>query len=890
MKRIICLLVLAGLTLESAAQIRRPNIVFVLADDLGWAELGCYGNGFNETPNLDRLAKEGMRFTQAYAAAPVCSPYRAALLTGQHPARVGITDYLRPNSSNGLPVSQVALPEILAKHEYTTGMVGKWHLTGYKHHEAEFELRPTDHGFGWNTGSEVKGVGNGANFFPYVFRTQPISWIDLPKSKLGKGEYLTDRLNHEAVEFIERNKDQSFFLYLSHYAPHTILNGRPDLVEKYRRKHKPGASTRARERCYLCQDSGLKGDACHHWAGSHNPHLAAMLESIDDGIGMIDRKLRELGIDRDTIFIFSSDNGGETNVTSNAPLRGGKSQLYEGGIRVPLIVRWPNGKVPAGSTTSRPVVNHDFYPTFMEAADIDPDPGQKLDGVSMLPTLRYPNRASKREALHWHYPLDKPHFLGGVSGGAIRVGDWKLIEFFDPATKEKHALFNLAKDPSEKTNLAAAEPQRVAELQGRLVKWRTQVGARIPSRPLLTSPRDLKFGDHFSEGQVSGGWFFQKEWQVEQGVLRRNEIAGENKRIFYKNPNFKDAMVRFDFQFDGATDLRLVTGASGNYNTVIHIRRDHFYLQTAMDDRGPWFSMRHGECAYDFVPGQWYTMTVEFLGDEAVAHLDAEHLVYAKHPIIDQERTYFALQVDRAGAAFDNLQVFTAGRHRDHEINRARIAKLSGKFPVKQSPQDAYEIRKRNTHAQLHLHDAKYRKLMTAVDTLDAEKKKRFPAVFSTNKTFRKKIAEQRKKLHAEDPVYKETLFATHRANRAMEAYLKEQNPAIESGPEASRKAVLERTRLKHRNDPAYQKLAAAAAAAQRKLEAGYPQLFVSDDAIKAKRDAAREAIKALPDYKELTAKRAAAYREQQDYLHGSDSQLAALQQQVQKLNDQEKK
>ena len=171
----------------------------------------------------------------------------------------------------------------------------------------------------------------------------------------------------------------------------------------------------------------MKGDACYHWASHHNPHLAAMLESIDDGIGMIDRKLRELGIDRDTIFIFSSDNGGETNVTSNAPLRGGKSQLYEGGIRVPLIVRWPNGKVPAGRVSKQPVVNHDFYPTFLEAADIDPDPAQLLDGVSMLPSLRNPDHAPKREALHWHYPLDKPHFLGGVSGGAIRVGDWKLI-------------------------------------------------------------------------------------------------------------------------------------------------------------------------------------------------------------------------------------------------------------------------------------------------------------------------------------------------------------------------------------------------------------------------------------------------------------------------------
>ena len=882
--RVLFSIFIVGLALDLSAQIRRPNIVFVLADDLGWAELGCYGNKFNETPNLDRLAKRGVRFTHAYAAAPVCSPYRAALLTGQHPARVGITDYLRPNSSNGLSVSQVTLPEILAKHEYATGMVGKWHLTGYKHHEAEFELRPTDHGFGWNTGSEVKGVGNGANFFPYVFRTQPISWIDLPKNKLGKGEYLTDRLNHEAVEFIERNKNRSFFLYLSHYAPHTILNGRPDLVEKYRRKHKPGPSTR--ERCYLCQDAGRKGDAGHHWAGHHNPHLAAMLESIDDGIGMIDRKLRELGIDRDTIFIFSSDNGGETNVTSNAPLRGGKSQLYEGGIRVPLIVRWPNGEVPAGKVTSQPVVNHDFYPTFLEAADIDPDPAQTLDGVSILPTLRSPDKAPKREALYWHYPLDKPHFLGGVSGGAIRVGDWKLIEYFDPARSEKFALFNLARDSSEKTNLAAKEPKRVRELQSRLAKWRTQVGARIPSRPLLASPRNLKFGDHFSAGQVSGGWFFNKEWEVKDGVLRRNEIAGENKRIFYKNPNFKDAMVRFDFRFDKAKDIRLVTGASGHYNTVIHIRRDHFYLQTAMDDRGPWFSMRQDECAHAFESGRWYTMTVEFIGDEVVAHIDSRHRVYAKHPIINQERTYFAFQVDRAGAAFDNVQVFQAGRHREHEANRARIEKGIGQFPVKHALADAYEIRKRNAHARFHLEHEAYRKLVAAVDALDVEKVKRFPKVFSSNKTIRKKIAEQRKKLHAEDPVYKQTLFATYRANRAMEAYLVEKNPAIDEGPKTDRKAALERARLKHHKDAAYQKLVAAAAAAQAKLEKDYPQLFVSDAAIKAKREAAREAARENPAFKAMVDRRAVAYRAQQDYLFENDARLAQLKAQLEAAKD----
>jgi len=442
-----------------------------LADDLGWSELGCYGNKFNETPHLDALAKRGLKFTHAYASAPVCSPYRAAFLTGQYPARVGILDYLRPDSENGLSARHVTLPEMLQKNGYTTGMIGKWHLSGYKYHGAKKVVRPVDHGFGWNTGSEIKGVGNGANFFPYVFRTQPISWIDLPKNKLGKDEYLTDRLNNEAIGFIENNKDKPFFLYLAHYAPHTILNGRPDLVEKYRKKHQPGKSTR--ERCYLCKDSGHEGDALNHWAGDHNPHLAAMLESIDSGIGLIMKKLQQLNLEEDTILIFSSDNGGELNVTSNAPLRGGKSQLYEGGIRVPFIVSWP-GETPAGKISEQPTSNVDLYPTLLEAADITPDKSQTLDGVSILQTWRDPEAAPARKALHWHYPLEKPHFLGGKSGGAIRVGDWKLIENFDENTAE---LYHLDSDPGERTNLASQRPDKRRELLSQLIEWRKEVGA-----------------------------------------------------------------------------------------------------------------------------------------------------------------------------------------------------------------------------------------------------------------------------------------------------------------------------------------------------------------------------------------------------------------------------
>jgi len=854
---------------------KKPNIVFILADDLGWAELGCYGNSFNETPHLDKLAKRGLRFTNAYAAAPVCSPYRAALLTGQHPARVGILDYLRPNSSNALPVDQVTLPKMLKGNGYATGMVGKWHLTGYKYQGAQFEIRPQDHGFEWNIGSEVKGVGNGANFWPYVFRTQPISWIDLPKNRMGKDEYLTDRLNLEAVDFVERNQDKPFFLYLSHYAPHTILNGRPDLVDKYRKKHPPGKTSRTK--CYLCDDAGLSGEDCEYWAQDHNPHLAAMLESIDDGVGLLMEKLDSLGLSENTIFIFSSDNGGETNVTSNAPLRGGKSQLYEGGIRVPMIVCWPEGNVPAGSTSNHPVVNHDFYPTLLEAANIEPDPSHILDGVSTISTWRNPSSPPARPTLHWHYPLDRPHFLGGISSGAIRKGHWKLIEYFDPARPEKFELFNLETDVSEESNLASTESERVLELHRELVSWRQRVGARIPSRPLLTQPGNLYFGEHFSKGQISEKWFFQKEWQVEDGILVRNQITGTNKRLFYKEPVFKDALIRFEFLFNGAEDIRLVTGSNGSYNTVVHIRKDHFFIQTAYDKEGPWHPMRHGECAYNFEDGKWYGITIEFIKDQAIAHLNHEYIAYAQHPMIDKERTYFAFQVDQAGASLDNLQVFHAGRHPEQTGNHSLIKTQLDRFPLKKTVQDQHDILKKNLHARLYMDDENYRKLIERVENLDQEKIARYPDAFFSNKEFQKKIQSLRKELHQNDPEYKKILFSTFQASRALDQFLVEKNPKINDSPHAQKKAVLEETRLRYKNAPEFQKLSQISEDVQHRLEKKYPQLFVSKQVLSQKRERARKALKDDPQFKELITERSKAYAASIDYLYQNNSKLNNL-------------
>jgi len=423
----------AGSALRAPGMARgKPlNIVLVLVDDLGWAELGCYGNRFNETPNLDRLAVGGVRFTDAYASAPVCSPTRAALLTGQYPARVGITDYLRADDEKFLSPEYETVAERLRAAGYGCGLIGKWHLMGdYGKRRGDPKL----HGFDEVICSETSYIGAGTYFHPYKF---------MPEVEArAEDEYLTDRLNQEAVDFMTRNRSRPFFLLLSHYAVHTRLAGKQELVKKYGAK--PGAGT-----------------------NRNNPELAAMLESVDQGVGMILAAVEKLGVAGRTAVMFTSDNGGEDRVTSNAPLRAGKSTLYEGGIRVPLIVSAP-GFGKRGSECRVPVSTADFYPTFLEMAGLQRQAGEVLDGASLQGAVRGDRNLDKHH-ICWHYPLEKPHFLGGRSSGAIREGDYKLIEFYDDGKTELH---NLREDLGEARDLAGTEPARAARLRGLLEEWR----------------------------------------------------------------------------------------------------------------------------------------------------------------------------------------------------------------------------------------------------------------------------------------------------------------------------------------------------------------------------------------------------------------------------------
>jgi arylsulfatase A len=432
---------------------KSPNVVLIVADDLGWADLGCYGSTFHRTPQLDGLAAGGRRFSQAYATCPVCSPTRASLMTGKHPARLHLTDWLpgrgdmpsqrllRPNFRQQLPLEEVTVAEAFKKAGYATGHIGKWHLGGEG-------FGPSEQGFDANIAGDHRGSPV-SYFAPYGSGDRAIPGL----TEAPKGEYLTDRLTSEAVRFIDEHRSDPFFLYLPHYGVHTPLTAQAELEATY-----------------------------PPWNGTphgrqENPIYAAMLESVDRGVGRIMEKLRQLDLAQRTVVIFTSDNGGlatregpHTPATNNAPLREGKGWLYEGGIRVPLIISWP-GKVEPGVETT-PVCSADIPATALALC------GQPFstatDGVD-LSGLLCDGKPLPPRALYWHYP----HYAnqGSRPSGAIRDGDWKLIEFYDTQRRE---LFDLAHDVGESRNLAEEHPELVERLAAKLAAWRTEADVQMP--------------------------------------------------------------------------------------------------------------------------------------------------------------------------------------------------------------------------------------------------------------------------------------------------------------------------------------------------------------------------------------------------------------------------
>jgi arylsulfatase A len=423
------------------------NVVLILADDLGWTDLGCFGSDLHQTPNLDRLAREGMKFTQAYSACTVCSPTRASLLTGKYPARLRVTDWipgrppanpklLVPDWTKRLPLEETTLAEVFRAAGYQTATIGKWHLGPTTHY-------PEHQGFDINIAGTDAGSPTSGYFSPWKIST-------LPEGRAG--EYLTDRMGTEAEMYIRDHAAKPFFLYLPHFAVHTPIQAPADLVAKYKALVQPG--------------------------NRHtNPTYAAMMESMDTAIGRVISALEERKILDRTVVIFTSDNGGHLPTTSNVPLRVGKGSCYEGGTRVPLIVRWPGVTAP-GSVSDVPAITPDLYPTILAMTGLKSPSNHQPDGVSLEPLLRQ-RGGFQRDALFWHYPHYQLYQQGGtVPYSAIRLGDEKLIEFHDGRPSE---LYNLKTDIGEKNNLATTHPEKVRLLHERLVAWRRDVGAQMPA-------------------------------------------------------------------------------------------------------------------------------------------------------------------------------------------------------------------------------------------------------------------------------------------------------------------------------------------------------------------------------------------------------------------------
>ncbi len=456
-------LLLLLLFLSCKSEEKQPNVVFILVDDLGWADVGCnYPATFYDTPNIDRLAANGIRFTQAYSANPVCSPTRAALMTGKHPNRVNITDWipgqdpknrplLGPQDRDELALEEVTIAEKLKENGYNTCFIGKWHLGGEGFY-------PENQGFDINIGGIEKGSPPGGYYSPY----------NNPKLEDGpEGEYLTNRLTNEGIRFIQEHKEGPFFLYLAFYTVHTPIQASKKFIGKYRTKRE---KLGIEEVPYRQEGEGwtklLQEDAA----------FASMVASMDESVGRVLETLKEQGLDKNTWVIFTSDNGGLSTLyrkgapTSNGPLRAGKGWCYEGGIRVPLIIKGP-GVVNAGRVTDQPVVSMDFFTTILNFAGVEHN---NNDGVNLIPLLAE-EKPLNRDVLFWHYP----HYHGSAwkPGSALRKGDWKLIVKYEDSVTE---LYNLAEDPGETTEVSKQYPGKTMELKNLLEQKLKETGAQFP--------------------------------------------------------------------------------------------------------------------------------------------------------------------------------------------------------------------------------------------------------------------------------------------------------------------------------------------------------------------------------------------------------------------------
>ncbi len=453
---------------EAAPQ--HPNILFILVDDLGIKDLGCYGSSFYESPNIDALAASGVRFLNAFSTCPVCSPSRASIMTGKYPTRLGITDWipgmknrgkklLAPKIPHQLPLEEVTIAEALKKGGYATGFFGKWHLGGEGFY-------PNNQGFDVNVGGCEWGSPHKGYYSPWHI----VTLKDGPK-----GEYLTDRIGDEAVKFLDQTagKGKPFFLFLSFYAVHAPTQPCKRFLPKFTKKAAalPKLSTKKESEPEGRGKTKLRQD---------NPAYATQVAVMDENVGKVLKKINELGLTDNTFVVFTSDNGGLATLkrlapTSNAPYRAGKGWCYDGGIRVPLIIKWP-GVTKPGSKCSATVIGCDFYPTLLSVAGLPLMPKQHRDGVNLVPLLKGKTKKLDRDAIFWHYP----HYHGSTwtPGGAMLKDGWKLVEFFEDGHVE---LYNTNNDIGEREELSKKYPEKVQEMLTELKKWQETTGAKMPT-------------------------------------------------------------------------------------------------------------------------------------------------------------------------------------------------------------------------------------------------------------------------------------------------------------------------------------------------------------------------------------------------------------------------
>jgi arylsulfatase A-like enzyme len=573
-------------------------VVLIVADDLGQRDLACYGSGFYKTPNIDKMAKDGIRFTDFYAACPVCSPTRASILTGRYPQRMNITDWIpgrkdlpdqrlkRPAINNELPLEETTIAEALKKRGYVTGHIGKWHLGGKG-------FLPEDQGFDVNIAGDQTGTPR-SYFAPFENKQGKMPGLE----KAEDGEYLTDRLALEAEKFIDKNKDKPFFLYMPHYAPHTPLRAKQAMIDKYNVKPAHGKQS--------------------------NATYAAMVESMDEAVGRVLKKLDDLKLSENTLVIFTSDNGGLATLegmqyapTINTPLREGKGYLYEGGIRVPCIIKW-QGTIKPGTVTNEVACSIDFFETILEATrrgtKDNPEVGNKnRDGRSLMPVFR--GEKLKETTHYWHYP----HYAnqGSRPGGAIRRGDYKLIEFYETGRRE---LFDVKKDISESRNLASEKPEVVKELAAELDKWRKDVGAKMP-----TPNPDYKPNPPNKDGVIT---LHSRTALVFGTMLRFEPLPHKNTLGFWVN---KDDYATFDFTVEtpGQYKVEVLQGCGkGSGGAEVELATGDEKVTFTVKDTGGFQMFETRDVGtLNIAKAGRYTLTVKAKTKPGVAVMDLRQIV-----------------------------------------------------------------------------------------------------------------------------------------------------------------------------------------------------------------------------------------------------------------------